>query len=148
MSHSTGQTHSSTQAHSTGQTHPSTQSHSTSHTHKNIVEQFADAVNGNHLNNLDKFLDGHVQKSLDSQVVYKDLKEARDYYTKEHTDKKAAQWKIINFPDGDEKGNTIRARLTYDNKTYNTTYTFTSAGKIQGIEATLDADQNTTSTHQ
>ncbi|CAF2711974.1 unnamed protein product [Rotaria sp. Silwood2] len=135
-------------SHSSGPTHPSTEAHNaTSYSHKKTVEQFADAVNGNHLHNLDKFLDANVQKTIDSQVVYKDLKEAQDYYTKEHANNKSAHWKIIHFPDGDQKENTIRARLTYDNKTYNTTYTFSTSGKIQRIDTTLDANQNTTNIH-
>ncbi|CAF1177483.1 unnamed protein product [Rotaria sordida] len=138
MSHTSSTTHPSTQ------THTSNQAHSTGHSHKTTVEQFADAVNGNHLNNLDKYLEANVQEKIDSQVIYKDLKEARDYYTQEHTNKKAAHWKIINFHDDDPKGNTSRARLTYDNKTYNATYTFSPSGKIQLIDATVD----TTSTHQ
>ncbi|CAF0974834.1 unnamed protein product [Rotaria sp. Silwood1] len=138
MSHTSSTTHPSTQTHASNPAHP------TGLSHKNTVEQFADAVNGNHLNNLDKYLDANVQKTIDSQVIYKDLKEARDYYTKEHTNKKTAHWKIINFHDDDQKGNTSRARLNYDNKTYNTTYTFLPSGKIQRIDATLD----TTATHQ
>ena len=141
MSHTSGTTHPSTQTHSS---HPT---HSTGHSHKNIVEQFATAVNGNHLNNLDKYLDSNVQKTVDSQVVYKDLKEAQDYYTKEHADKKAAHWKVVHFHDDDQKGDTVRAKLTYDNKTYNTTYAFSSAGKIQRIDATVDNSHSTTTTH-
>jgi hypothetical protein len=46
-------------SHSSGITHPSSQSpssnpsHSSGHSHRNIIEQFADAVNENYLNNLD-----------------------------------------------------------------------------------------------
>jgi hypothetical protein len=139
MSHSTGPTHPSTQ------THSSNQAHSTGHSHKNTVEQFTHAVNGNHLNNLDKYLDNNVQKTIDSQVIYKDLKEARDYYAKEHTDKKTANWKVVHFHEDDQKGNIIRAQVTYDNKTYNTTYTFSTPGKIQQIDHKTN---NTTPTAQ
>ncbi|CAF2535264.1 unnamed protein product [Rotaria sp. Silwood2] len=125
-------------SHASSTTHTLNQAHPTGHSHKNIVEQFADAVNGNHLNNLDKYLDANVRKTIDSQVIYKDLKEARDYYTKEHTNKKGAHWKIINFHDDDQKGDTSRARVDHDNKTYNTTYTFLPSGKIQHIDAALD----------
>ena len=131
-------------SHSSSTTHSSNQGHS----HKNTVEQFAHAVNENHLNNLGKYLDDSVQKTLDSQVVYKDLKEAQDYYTKEHANNKTVQWKIINFHDDDQKGNTSRARLLYNNKTYETTYTFSSSGKIQRIEANLDTNQNTTTANK
>ena len=120
--------------------HPSTAVHS----HKHTIEQFADAIHGNHVANLDKFLDANVQKTVDTKVVYKDLKEAREYYTKEHADKKGAHWKIVHVHDDDQKGNTIQARLTYDNKTYTTTYTFASSGKIQRIDAVLEANQSTT----
>jgi hypothetical protein len=142
MSHSSGSTHPSTEI------HHSNQGHSTGHDHKHTIQQFADAVNGNHLNNLDKYLDNNVAKTIDSQVVYKDLKEAQDYYTKEHTNNKTSHWKIIHFIDDDQKGNTIEAKLTYDNKTYNTKYTFSSQGKIQKIDANLDNNQNPTTTHQ
>ncbi|CAF0790696.1 unnamed protein product [Adineta steineri] len=145
MSHPT---HTSTSTHSTNPTHPASHpTHSTNpthtigpnHSHKNTIEQFANAVNGNHLDNLDKYLDSNVQKTVDSKAVYNNLKEAHDYYTKEHTNNKSAQWKIIHTDDkNDEKGNTYQARLTYDNKTYNITYTFSSAGKIQRIDANQD----------
>ncbi len=140
MSHSTGTTHPSTQ------THSSNQAHSTGHSHKNTVEQFTHAVNGNHLNNLDKYLDNNVQKTIDSQVIYKDLKEARDYYAKEHTNNKGTHWKVVNFHDDDQKENKIKAKLTYNNKTYNTTYSFSSAGKIQHIDHTTDNTTTTTTT--
>ena len=131
-------------SHSSGQAHGSNQGHS----HKHTVEQFTNAVNENHLNTLEKYLDNNVQKTIDSQVIYKDLKEARDYYTKEHTDNKGTQWKVVNFHDDDQKANTIKAKLTYDNKTYNTTYAFSSAGKIQRIDHTTDNATATTTAHQ
>jgi hypothetical protein len=55
---------------------------STGHSHKNTIEHFANAVNGNHFNDLNKYLDENVQKSVDSDVVYRNLKEAQDYYKK------------------------------------------------------------------
>lgn len=132
----------STMSHTSGTTHPSSQGHS----HKHTIEQLANAVNENHLNNLDKYLDDNVQKTVDSQVVYKNLKEARDYYTKEHDNKKTAHWNIIKFHDDQQQGNTIRAQLSHDNKTYNITYTFSNAGKIQRIDSTTDHSTTTTTT--
>jgi len=137
-------------SHSTDTTHSSNQGHSTNQSHKHIIEQFADAINGNHLNNLHKYLDDNVEKSINSEVIYKDLKEARDYYAKEHSIKKTVHWKVVHFTDSaDQKENTAQARLSYDNKTYNTTYTFSPSGKIQRIDAVIENNQNTptTTTH-
>lgn len=136
----TTETHPSSQTHHSSQLHSSAQGHSTGHPHKYTIEQFAEAVNKNHLNNLDKYLDNDVQKTIDSQIIYKNLKEAQDYYKKEHTNNKTSEWKIINIHDDDQKEKKIqaKAKLTYNNKTYNTIYTFSSSGKIQHIDATLD----------
>jgi hypothetical protein len=162
MSNSSGQNPSSTQnnpssqasptsgKHSTVQDHPSSQTHhlAQGHSYKNTIEHFADALNGNHLNIIEKYLDNHVEKSIDSQVIYKNLKEARDYYTKEHANNKTAHWKVSHFNDDDQKGNAIKAKVTYNNKTYNTTYTFSASGKIQRIDAHTDINQNTSNTNQ
>jgi len=89
------------------------------------------------------------KKSIDSQVVYKNLKEAQDYYRKEQTNNKTSHWKIIHIiNDNDQKGNTIEAKITFNNKTYNTKYTFSSAGKIQRIDSTTDNNTNSTTAHQ
>jgi hypothetical protein len=126
----------------------STTHSSTGHPHKNTIEHFANVVNNNHLNDLGKYLDDNVQKSIDSQIVYKNLKEAQDYYQKEHTNNKTSHWKIIHFHDNDQKGNTIEAKITFNNKTYNTKYTFSSDGKIQRIDSTTDNNTNSTTAHQ
>ena len=137
MSHSTSTTHHSAATHAAGTTH------STGHSHKHTVEQFTEALNNNHLNNLEKYLDANVVKTVDSQTVYKDVKEAQQYYTKEHNDNKSAHWKVVHFPDNvDHAATTARARISYNNKTYNTNYTFSSTGKIQRIEAQTENNAN------
>jgi hypothetical protein len=118
--------------------HPSTQTHTSNqgHEHKKTVEQFAHALNGNNFDHLEKYLDNNVQKTIDSQVIYKDLKEAQDYYKKQNTNNKTNQWKVEHFHEDDQQGNTIRAKITFDNKTYNATYSFSTSGKIQRIDNT------------
>jgi hypothetical protein len=120
--------------------HLSGSTNSTGHSHKNTIEHFANAVNSNHFNDLNKYLDEHVQKTVDSEVVYRNLKEAQDYYK----NNRISHWKIIHFNDNDQKGNTIEAKLTHNNKTYNTKYTFSASGKIQHIDSTLDNNSNPT----
>ncbi|UJR35429.1 hypothetical protein I4U23_028186 [Adineta vaga] len=137
MSHPTSTTHHSSPAHAAGTTHTK------GHSHKNTIEQLTEAVNSNQTNNLEKYLDTNVVKTIDSQTVYKDLKEAQEYYTKEHTANKSSQWKIVHFPDhsGDHP---VQARISYNNKTYNTTYKFSPSGKIQHIEAQTENNPSPT----
>lgn len=98
--------------------------------HKSIVEQFADTVSSRQVDQLDKYLDADVQKTTDSKVIYKNIQEAQDYYSKENT----SQWKIIEFIQDDTQGNTMQTRVSHDNKIYKTSYTFSPNGKIHRIE--------------
>jgi len=109
---------------------------------KETIWHFTDALNENHLVKLEKYLDHNVQKTLDSQIVYKDLKEAHDYYTQEHANINASHWKVLNYHDNNQPMNTIKATVTHNGKIYNTIYTFSEAEKIQHIQATLDADKH------
>jgi transcriptional regulator of heat shock response len=105
-------------------------SQSSNQSHKSIVEQFADAVSNRQVNKLDNFLEADVQKTTNSKVVYKNIQEAQDYYSKENT----SQWKILEIVQDDAKGNTMQTRVSHDNKIYKTSYTFGPSGKIHRIE--------------
>jgi hypothetical protein len=105
-------------------------SQSSNQSHKSIVQKFSEAVSSHQINNLDHFLEDDVQKTTDSKVIYKNIQEAEDYYSKEN----ATQWKILEIVDDDTDDNTMQTRVSHDNKIYKTSYTFGSSGKIQRID--------------
>jgi len=104
-------------------------SQSSNQSHKSIVEQFADSVSSRQVSKLDNFLEADVQKTTNSEVIYKNIQEAQDYYSKEN----ATQWKIIDFVEDNTNDNTMQTRVSHDNKTYKTSYTFSPSGKIHRI---------------
>jgi hypothetical protein len=99
--------------------------------HKSIVEQFAEAVSGHQADKLDKFLEADVHKTINSKVVYKNIQEAQDYYSKDNT----TQWKIIDIPEDDPDDDMLDTRVMHNNKIYKASYTFGSSGKISRIDA-------------
>jgi hypothetical protein len=109
-----------------------------SESHKKTVDQFTHAVNGRHVHHLDQVLDPNVEKKENSKVVFNTLAEAREYYSMEHEAHPSAQWSIVEYQEEDQKNNTLKARILYNNHTYNTTYTFNSDGKIQKIDSVID----------
>jgi predicted ester cyclase len=122
-------------------------SQSISQSHKNIIELFTGAVNERHIHKLDEFLDENVEKISHSKAVYKGIQGAREYYSMEHEAYPKGQWKILEYIDVEHK-NTIRARVLFDNKIYNTLYTFGPSGKIQEIESTYEAEYSPSDGHK
>ena len=115
--------------------------------HRTVVEHFTEAVNQRHVHKLDNFLDENVEKILNSKVIYKGRDGAREYYSMEHEAYPKGQWKIIEYLD-DQHKNTLRARVLFDNKIYNTLYTFGPSGKIQDIEAFYESEHGSTVDHK
>jgi hypothetical protein len=105
--------------------------------HTKTIEQFTQTVNDRHVHHLDKVLDDNVEKKSNSKTVFTNIKEAREYYAMEHEANPSAQWKILNIQQDDQNNNTLQATISYNNHTYNTTYTFNSNGKIQTIHSQL-----------
>ncbi|CAF0839655.1 unnamed protein product [Rotaria sordida] len=62
------------------------------------------------------------------------VKEAREYYIKELDGESTSQWAIVECIPDDPKKNTLRARISHNNKTADTVYTFSPADKIQRID--------------
>jgi hypothetical protein len=105
-----------------------------SQSRKSIVEKFTQAVNDPKATNLDDFLESDVQKTLNSKVVYNNLEEAQEYYKKEQDGESTSQWTIVECEPEDPNTNILRVRISHDNKTSDTIYTFNSSGKIQRID--------------
>ncbi|CAF3253859.1 unnamed protein product [Rotaria sp. Silwood2] len=103
--------------------------------HKKIAQEFAQAVNAGHVNDLDKYLEHYVEKIEHSTIPYKNIDEAREYYSKEHQAHPPAEWKILDFQHDDPNTDTLTARVSHNNQIYHTTYTFSSAGKIEKIHS-------------
>ncbi|CAF5056017.1 unnamed protein product [Rotaria sp. Silwood1] len=61
-------------------------------------------------------------------------KEAREYYIKELDGESTSQWTIVECEPEDPNSNTLRARISHNNKTADTVYTFSPADKIQRID--------------
>jgi hypothetical protein len=101
---------------------------------KSIIEKLIDAVSGSKIKDLDHYLEDNVQKTLDSKVVYNNLEEAEEYYKKEQDGQSTSQWTIVECEPEDPDNNTLRARISHDNKTADTIYTFSPSGKIQRID--------------
>lgn len=104
-------------------------------THKNIVQQFVEAINAHQLNNLDKFLEHYVEKVGHGKILYANIEEAREYYSKELEHHPSAQCKVLDYQLDDPYNDTLTARVSYDNHTFHITYTFSSAGKIEKIHS-------------
>ncbi|UJR16457.1 hypothetical protein I4U23_003359 [Adineta vaga] len=106
-----------------------------SQSRKALLEKFIDALTSSKMNHLDQYLEENIRKTVDSKIVLNNINEAREYYTKEHDGKSTSQWTIVECELEDPENNTLRARISHGNKTYDTIYTFSSAGKIQRIDA-------------
>ncbi|UJR29544.1 hypothetical protein I4U23_010761 [Adineta vaga] len=109
--------------------------------HKSTVEQFTQIVNARHVNHLEKVFDVNVTKQENTKTVFKHLQEAREYYSMEHEANPSAQWTIVDFKQDDSNENTAHATISYNNHTYDTTYTFNPSGKIEKIESHLQKQQ-------
>ena len=107
--------------------------------HKQTIEQLTQTVNARHVNHLDQVFDDHVEKKENSKTVFTNIQEAREYYSMEHEANPSAQWNILQFQQDDQ--NTAQAIISYNNHTYQTTYSFNSAGKIQKIDSQLQQQQ-------
>jgi hypothetical protein len=118
-------------------------SYSSSQQHKKAIEHFTEAVNQRHVHKLDEFLDENVEKILNSKAVYKGRDGAREYYSIEHEAYPKTRWVVLDYLD-DQHKNTIRARTYFDDKFYNTLYTFGPSGKIQEIEAVYENEDGST----
>ena len=101
---------------------------------KSIIEKFIESVNDPKVKDLDHFLENDVQKTLNSKVIYNNLQEAQEYYKKEQDSESTSQWTFVECEAEDPKSDTLRARILHDNKTSDTVYTFSSAGKIKRID--------------
>ncbi|CAF3462415.1 unnamed protein product [Rotaria sp. Silwood1] len=99
--------------------------------HKNTVQKFAQALKARQFNELDKYLEHYVEKLEHHQYVYKNIDEAREYYSKAPS----AEWKVLEFQQLDTKNDTLTARVSHNKQIYHTTYTFSSAGKIEKIHS-------------
>ncbi|CAF1107022.1 unnamed protein product [Rotaria sp. Silwood1] len=111
--------------------------------HKATVQQFAQALNAHHVNDIDKFLEHYVEKIEHSKFAYKNIDEAKEYYSKEHEAHPSAEWKILDFQQDDPYNDTLSARVLYNNHIYHTIYTFSSAGKIEKIHSAHEHHHNT-----
>lgn len=83
---------------------------------------------------LGQFFEQDVQKTLNSQVIYNNIQQAQEYYQKEQDGESTSQWTIVECEPEDPNTNTLRARISHDNKTSDTIYTFSSSNKIQRID--------------
>ncbi|CAF0836421.1 unnamed protein product [Rotaria sp. Silwood1] len=101
---------------------------------KLIIEKFIIAVNDPKLPDLDSVLENDVQKTLNSKIVYNNIQEAQEYYIKELDGESTSQWTIVECEPEDPNSNTLRARISHNNKTADTVYTFSPADKIQRID--------------
>ena len=111
-------------------------SQSSSQSRKSTIEHFAQAVSGRQIDHLERFLENDVQKTLNSKVVYTNLQEAQEYYTKDHQSHPTDQWKVSDYHD-DSKSNTVHSHVTHDGKTSDTTYTFGPSDKIHRIDVVI-----------
>lgn len=101
---------------------------------KEVIEKFLGCINNLKVKDLDDYLEQDVQYTLDSKLVYNSLEEAQNYYKKERDNESTSQWTLVELEPQDENTNTIRARISHDNKTSDTVYTFSDKGKIQRID--------------
>jgi D-lyxose ketol-isomerase len=109
--------------------------------HKHTVDQFTHIVNSRHVHHLEKVLEENVEKTENSKTAFKNLQEAREYYAMEHEAHPSEQWSILEYGQEDENNHTLKAHVLYNNHKYNTTYTFSSSGKIQKIDTVIDQQQ-------
>jgi len=87
------------------------------------------------------------KKIYNSKVVYNGIEGAREYYSMEHEAYPKRHWEIVEYLD-DQHKNTIRARVLFDNKIYNTLYTFGPSGKIQEIESNYEGEHVSSGGHK
>jgi len=106
-----------------------------SESRKSFIEKFIEALTSAKNNGLSHFLEDDAHKTVNSKVVYNNLQEALDYYIRERDGKSTSHWTIVECEAEDPNTNTLRARISHDNKTSDTVYTFSSSGKIQRIDA-------------
>ena len=114
-----------------------------SDSHKKTVQQFAQALNAHHVNELDKFLEHYVEKLENHQFVYKNIDEAREYYTKQHEAHPSTEWKILDYQQDDLNNDTLTARVSHNNHIYHTTYTLSATGKIEKIHSVPEHHHST-----
>ncbi|CAF2640711.1 unnamed protein product [Rotaria sp. Silwood2] len=105
--------------------------------HKQTIEQLMQTINAHHVNHLDKTLDDNAVKTVNSKTVYTNIQEAREYYTMYHEASPSARWELVNYQQDNQNNNKGQGTVAHNNHTYNTTYTFSSSGKIQKIDAHL-----------
>ncbi|CAF1272936.1 unnamed protein product [Rotaria magnacalcarata] len=113
-----------------------------SQAHKETIEKFTSTVNARHVNHLNEVLAENVEKIENHKVVYNNIKEAREYYSMEHEAHPSVNYKILKYDDHDEHNHTLKATVVYNNHQYETTYTFSSDGKIQKINSLLIQQDN------
>jgi hypothetical protein len=111
-----------------------------SEAHKKIVNELVHIVNSRHVHHLEKVFEENVEKQENTKTAFTNLQEAREYYAMEHEAFPNAQWKILEHKQGDQD-NTSKARVSYNNHIYNTTYTFSPSGKIQKIVSILEQQE-------
>ena len=122
-------------------------SHSSGKSHKATIEHFAEVVNDRHVHHLENLLEADVQKTVNSKVVFANVQEAREYYSMEHEAVPTGKWKILECLDTDQHGNTMRAKVLFDNKIFNTSYTFGSSGKIHRIDSIYEGEHGSSGGH-
>ncbi|CAF3096886.1 unnamed protein product [Rotaria sp. Silwood2] len=108
-----------------------------SQSYRKTVELFTETVNARHVNHLDKVLEENVEKIENCKVVYKNIGEAREYYSMEHEAHPSANFLVSQFGEEDNNNNTLTAIVNYNKHNYDTTYTFSSAGKILKIKSNI-----------
>ncbi|CAF1394292.1 unnamed protein product [Rotaria sordida] len=108
-----------------------------SDSYKKTVEQFTEIINARHVNHLDKVLEENVEKSENSKVIYKNIEEAREYYSMEHEAHPSENFLLTQFGEEDQDNHRLTAILSYNKHDYATTYTFSPLGKIQKINSIL-----------
>ena len=112
-----------------------------SNSYEKVVDELTQIVNSRHIHHLEKVLEENVQKQENHKVVYKNLVEAREFYSMEHEANPSAQFKVNHYQHDQSNNNVLRAQLSYNNHTYDVTYTFSPAGKIQSIDSVLVQQQ-------
>lgn len=101
---------------------------------KYIIEKFITCVNDPKLPDLDLYLEKDIKKTINSEIVYNNIDEARQYYIQELDGDSTSQWSIVECELDDPNNNTLRARISHKNKTSDTLYTFSLSDKIQRMD--------------
>lgn len=103
--------------------------------HKKTIQKFVQALIAGNFNELDQVFEHYVEKLENHQFVYKNIEEAKQYYSKQHQAHPSAEWQILDYQQDDSNNDTLTARVSYNNNIYHTTYTFSAAGKIEKIHS-------------